>query len=420
MRVIITKNAEKFNNFSDFITIPSISDLEVLIGDIESIVIVNPTEEGEKAIHSLSKLTKIRDCSLYYIPMGYSNQTLEIFIRGLPGVIIHDEFYLTDNDTLKELLNKETNLAVLDLPGVNVIDDFLLKLQGNDKSVASPAYLNVVTSALDRMQSEYLVKQEKILEISEKFTEIFKNNLQLNEDKDLALANIQKIVDNLENQLVGSKGVFNSQHSQREMGTSATKLYSYPEVSPKIDKKMVLLIKDLGRTNYLTSFILGLLYYASNVRYISTKVMFIEPPRDIYKKMYEKSYTFISQDTKLSSDMLSNSVVFCNAPYLSTFDEFLSDKSVRLFIIVDRANMSEKHLVQGKDVIYASNGENIANALGIKLNRVLLSKGSSSKDIFGSFGGHNLNYPTDVGARESFYAKVHEEVYKKLLDEVIR
>lgn len=394
----------------DILVVGSLLEATKIVGSISSLIYYESKENTNEFAANLSVLKEKGVGSLWYVHEESTKDDLvEMAIIGSGGTYISDEFFLEDVDLVKSLVSSgEGDNQLATLGGMGVLNDFLERYlsEGGGSSIPTN-YLKVVNGAVNQVKEGYLEKSKQLVVLSEKATEVI-------EDTSIGLRNIQDERENLAALLEDIKS--SVEETSTHMGRGASVSF-FPRVSFRKEKDIIR-VKDIGRTPYLFSFMLGLLVYCEKVLNRRPRLIVLEPVGSVYEEMYS-NYTWITANSQKDSAKYLPNVVITNYPTQGVLLKLLEDITYDTCIVLDRTNNAREHLLNCKatrSVHYALSSPSLVDRLGLKkLSPKLKFFSSVVGDPSAEFSIPVLDYPKNRFERENLYLSSCMEMYKLLV-----
>ena len=392
---VIVSNGRRYNGWT---VVNKLQDLTVMVGEINFLVYHKSLESAEDCVKYLSLIMQSHPETivLYVRDKDSVVQAVRILVEGSGGRYIDDEFFLEDEVQLNQLISQwQGMISLTEMSGVGVISDFIHRYMQTGGKGITPGYLQVVKNAAESMAIAYKDKSLEVLQLCESAADLFKGSVDL-------IQNIQEEQSNLERVVSELKGKLQSGDTANLPIPVAPQVGYFPRVTYMKSKVSIIRVKDLGRSPYLTSFILGFRNYLQYVKKVRPKLVIIEPLGEMLPKVYNK-YPWVTQQTKNNMASYSGNVVFTNCPLKDVMDRLLSDPNYDTVIVLDRLLITSQHLLNcaGEEPLYCIKGESAVKELKINVRRCfsVITEVSGSMFTIPIF----MEYPKDVDMRERKY-----------------
>lgn len=393
MRVIVSSG----KSYEGWTTVNRLQDIDVLVGDIDFIVYHKSPESPEDCVKYLSSVMQNHPSAtvLYVRDKESVVPAVRILVEGSGGRYIDDEFFLEDSNQLNTLTSQWRGmLALTDLSGVDVLKDFIRRYSQGGSSFTK-GYLQVVRGAAENMVTAYNNKSMEMLRLCETASDLFKGSVRL-------ISNIQEEQATLERAVEELRGKLESGSVVGANIPIAPQVGYFPKVSYMKSKVSIVRIKDLCRSPFLTSFVLGFRSYLQYVKRVRPKLVVIEPLGEVLPKVYDM-YPWVTQQTKNNVACYSGDVVFTNCPLKDVMDRLLSDPHHDTVIVLDRLLVSPQHILNcaGEEPLFCIKGESFAKAAKVDIKRCF----STVTEVAGSMFTIPVftEYPKEPDLRERKY-----------------
>lgn len=407
MNVIVTKG----KRYSGWTVVDRLQDLYVMVGEIHYLVYHRSAESAEDCVKHLTMIMQAHPETvvLYVRNKDDVVQAVRILVEGSGGRYIDDEFFLEDEVQLDQLTSQwQSMIALTEMSGVSVIADFIHRYTQTGGKGITPGYLQVVKNAAESMAVAYKDKSLEVLRLCESASDLFKGSVELVENLQEAQGDLERVVSELKGKLQSGDVVSMSIPVAPQVGY-------FPRVSYMKSRISIVRVKDMGRCQYLTSFMLGFRNYLQFVKKVRPKLIVIEPLGELLPKVY-KEYNWVTQQTKNNVACYSGDVVFTNCPLKDVMDRLLSDPNYDTAVVLDRLLITNQHLLNcaGEDPLYCVKGESFVKEFKLNVRRCF----SSVVEIPGAMFTIPLfdRYPCEPDMRErkylsdcgTFYGMMHQ------------
>lgn len=361
MIVILDSERSSSDYDNDAVVVSSIEDMERLNGVFDALIIGSYTL-GKMDVTALNELKK---CLSGFPKVVYvrkeedTDKSLETLVRGVDGVIESNTDYLGSTQGIKRLARGENYNAVAVTDNISVLKEFSDTFEGGkinrgQQLILSNALQEVIKGeeenkrTLTRTTGAYLgvltTAQESVESIRKRSADLKKK-----------IADINKLIQNVRNS--------ESSSAVRTIGNVIT---MYPSFELEhIPSRLTIILKDLGRTPYLTSFAVGFAQYLSATYARDTKVVFLEPAGYLYELRYPSDVTlkqlFITQSNVQSTSdrAVITPIVHTNYPMRENIHNIISRPEYTGLILVDRLLTDVQPLIRvdGIRPVYAASSQ---------------------------------------------------------------
>lgn len=394
--MIVVVSVKDLELGSDTIVINSLSKIFSLVGSIEALIYNSSIDDNDEVIRTLGTINEKNLVSKYVYICNESDvdYSIKTYIEGINGNVILDEYYLSKNNIKYALVNSTEIANVVDMSSDTVIEDFKKRVLQLDKDEKfTKYYLQVVLDAVDEIKNEYGKKSNELTKTSASVSKTLDSLFIMIDSFKSENKKLQKIVSDMK--------VSIEETSEEEPMLSVPSVKYYPEVK-YLKKRNILKIKELGNNSFITSFFYFLKQYMVINKKMKTRLIYIMPIGDYYRKLYENWYW--ADDEPLASISDSREVVFLSTPESQILMKLLESKEFDYFIVIDRTSYSVNHMLHTRDsidTVYVSSSES------------LLSRSRKMASDFISVLNHiegellNIskidNYPKEVFKRQNEY-----------------
>lgn len=361
MIVILDSERSSSDYDNDVVVVSSVEDLERLDGVFDALIIGSYTL-GKMDVIALNGFKKVLSGFpkvIYVRKEDATDKSLETLVRGVNGVIEDNTDYLDSVQGIQRLARGENYNAVAVTDNINVLKEFSDTFEGGkinrgQQLILSNALQEVIRGeeenkrTLTRTTGAYLgvlnSAQESVESIRKRSADLKKKIADLS-------TLIQSVRDN---------------ESSPVARTSGNIITMYPPFELEhIPSRMTIIIKDLGRTPYLTSFAIGFAQYLSAKYARDTKVVFLEPTGYLYELRYPSDVSlkqlFVTQDNMQSTSdkAVITPIVHTNYPMRENIRNIISRPNYTGLILVDRLLTDVRPLisVDGIRPVYAASSQ---------------------------------------------------------------
>ena len=405
MNVIVTSG----RRYEGWTVVDKLQDLHVIVGDIDYLVYHKSLESAEDCVKYLTMIMQAHPETVILYVRNKSDmvQAVRILIEGSGGRYIDDEFFLEDENQLEQLTSQwQGMIALTEMSGVSVIGDFIHRYMQTGGKGITPGYLQVVKNAAEGMALAYKDKSLEVLKLCESASDLFKGSVELVENLQAAQGDLERVVTELKGKL--QKGDMTSVPIP-----VAPQVGYFPRVSYMKSRVSIVRVKDLGRSPYVTSFMLGFRNYLQFVKKVRPKLVVLEPLGEVLPKLY-KGYNWITQQTKNNMSSYSGDVVFTNCPLKDVIDRLLSDPNYDTVIVLDRLMITHQHLLNcaGEEPIYCVKGNSFVKEYKLNVKRCfsVVTEVKGSMFTLPFFEG----YPSEPDMRERKYLSECGQFYDSM------
>lgn len=361
MIVILDSERSSSDYDNDAVVVSSVEDLNRLDGVFDALIIgsytlgkmdVTALNEFKKC---LSKFPKV----IYVRKEENTDKSLETIVRAINGTIESNTDYLDSLQGIQRLARGENYNAVAVTDNINVLKEFSETFEGGKINRGQQLILSNALQEVIRGEEENKRTLSRTtgayLGVLTSAQESVENIRKRNDDIKKKIADINKLIHNARNN--------ESSPVEKTVGNIIT---MYPSFElERIPSRMTIIIKDLGRTPYLTSFAIGFAQYLSATYARDTKVVFLEPTGYLYELRYP-SDTSLKQLFVTQSNMQSTSdravitpIVHTNYPMRENIRNIISRPNYTGLILVDRLLTDVRPLisVDGVRPVYAASSQ---------------------------------------------------------------
>ncbi len=400
------------NSYSDWVVVRNLSDVNEIVGNIDYLVYHKSKESPEGKIKVLSKIGRDRtDCKIIYVccKEKVDNAIKMLVTGGLNGKYVDDEFFLESEQELNNMVSDLHNIVTsTELSCSSVLNDFFNRYLSEGAEGVSKGYLKVVKNAALEMSESYYEKNKEILEMSESAAEIFSSSVDI-------ISQMREQTSSLEKDLrtLRDKNNMLDAFSMNNSSVNSSILY-YPKVK-YMKSKLIFRFKDLGRTPFLVSFLLGFREFLDRIKSVRPKMIVIEGNGKLLEDRY-KDYNWVTNTNKTDNRHFYNNIVFTNCPTSMVLSKLLDDNSYDTFIILDRTINYKENVLDCKGTnLFVVNGKSQIDENKLQKNNCI----SSIKYIEGVLVNipYFEDYPDRDDQRINLYLKecasVYETIYSK-------
>lgn len=354
MIVILDKKRHSSDYDSEFIVVNDNVALEKVNGTIDALVVGDYTSD-DLDLGSLSTMISFMDSLPKVIYVRKDEETdpkLESAIRGINGVVETNVDYLDSREGINRLVKGENYNAVALTDSIDVLSEFVKNFEGGTINKGQALILenavNEVVSDAKRKNETLQLATDTYINVIQESQELVKSiKKRSTEVKD----QVRKLADALKaSQRVGTTGI-----QMTPVAGSVISIYPSFDLE-RNSSRLTYIIKDLGRTPYLTTFVLGMSQYLSEKYSRDVKIVFLEPTGYLYEMKYassvEEKRLFITQNniSQTSDKAVITPIVHTNYPMKENVGNIISRPNYTGLIIVDRLVADVRPLIRIEDV----------------------------------------------------------------------
>lgn len=343
---------------SEILVVSSLLEATKVIGHISNLIYHSSKEDTKDFAANMSLLKDKQVTNFWYVcSLESKDDLIEMAIIGNGGTYISDEFFLSDVELVKSLVeSKGKTSQLVSIGGMGVLNDFVDRYMSSESSGIPENYLKVISGAIKQVNDDYLAKSNQVLVISEKATEFIEETSKGFKSFEAEKENLVNIIEDLKTVVEGDN-----------VSQSGGGVLFFPRV-PYRKEKDIVRVKDIGRTPLLLSFMQGFHNYAGAVLNKRPKLIVIEPVGRGLEEMYS-NFTWITSSNYKDSSVYLKDVVFTNYPTAGVISKLLEDSMSNFFIVVDRTVSSREHILNCKntrEVHYSLSSSSFIDKLNLK------------------------------------------------------
>ena len=414
-------STDRFDH-AGYMRVPSISQLTPLLNQSVEALIYHKSDDSIEDISSIFLNAKVSN--LYYINDAPSADISAIVI-GKGGKVVDDEFYLKNPELISTITSNSagSELALMeDIGDMSVLKGFQERIKAGDTSYPKK-YMELVLRSAGQLSVDIQEATEKQRQIAEAGVRVLqKVGRQLDtlrearkDEKKLLLDKIDDLKSNI---IV-----------PQSKGLSTQNVFMFPEQKyTKTTKGIV--VKEIGNVPYLTSFMLGVLDYASRKLHKRAHLTVILPQGENYERMYSedisggRAFVNYQNENQRINYTRNITVAFTNYPTVSVMNKLVTNDR-NLNIILDRRNSSPKPFYLGSErfplsTFYAVQSEGMFEAFKASGNTMKRSNSFSSiQELDGTMFTIPMfeSYSNHSQQRMAIYSQECSEFYKMLVGE---
>ena len=401
MKVIVSTELD--DNFTKFVVVDSFKKVKELQG-VTTLIIHKYKESNFDAGVFVSQFHNNGIDQFIYISSSPSS-TLQMVLKGVNGYYYEDEFYFEDEEELSTLLedlgmedeDENTSLAT---SAINVVNDFVSSFAKGDERIKAPLYLENVTSAVNELSLLTHQQELQLNTMGASALEVFENASAIIRNMDAQNKNIEKKLEELENQQN------NSFSSKPAFGNSIMFFSPYKYIG----NSKILLIREYAPCRYLTSFVMGYLHHLHYVLNRRPKLIFVHQKGAGVSAKYV-NFTSITQESMNMSSLYDNEIIATNNPKKEVMKDLLT-KQNDVIIVVDRL-YGNQDIVSGRVTkINAVGSRSDIARYKVRPEDTIFSITRQPKELFTL--PTIKNFPTEIDARYAAYTQVLGSKYEIL------
>ena len=411
MNIVVTRNEIQYSGFLKVCTLKEVSET---IGNIEFLVYHESKESSQDKVFYLEKIKDRLGTFIYICDSRKVDDVIKLLVPGLNGKYFDDEFFLSSEDELFNLVDSIDEITeIAELGGVSVVSDFLkryLKDGSSSFDSSSKNYLIAVKEAVKLMSEEFDRKNYELIQMSETTTELFSSTAA-------TIAQSSREIAVLKGELSKISEIVKQREIERASVESAgvgrgPNISFFPQVSYMKDKRIIR-IKEFGRVSYLTSFVLGLRGYLETIKNVRPKLIVVMPKGALLEAMY-KDFNWVTQSTVNDKRNFYNSIVFTNHPSSEVISALLNDSDYDTFIVLDRSVYAQNHILNSRGkVFYAVGSPRFLGNFKLPIKDCFSSVDENESLLFNI--KYDSKYPKEKMSRDRYYIKNYENAYELLI-----
>ncbi len=400
MNVIVSVDlADEYKNFK------VIDDLKWVDENMEKIdvLILHTFREPEFYVGVYIAKLRAQGLTRFFYINNAPVTAVTMVVEGAGGVVVRDEFYLTDEEELNILLKEDetalivTNDADAD---VQIVKKFLQAFVTNDPRIKAPVYLDQVNDAITSLATTTEKQSICIKDMGNSALAVFEKAHELITKLEEKRRKIEMQLSELEKSDHNSVGLTNT-------------VMSYPPINymrgvPLLD------IRIVGECPFLLSYVEALAYYIRNIKNKSVKLAYILP-KNMWTANKYKNWTLLNEQTCKLSSIYDNDTFLVFTPKKEVMQPLL-EKPTDAFIFVDGLNNTD--IVNGKiKQIYATNSLSSIETRKLNTTNVIASSiPIENADDYLCVLQQIAKYPTNEEARYKYYLQLFEASMENIYD----
>lgn len=410
MKVIVSKTLK--DDFNEFVVIDSLKKVMDLQG-VTMLILHSCIENDFDAGVFIADLKK-KGVDFFMYICEKPSAVLQMALKGVDCYFFTDEFYFDDEEELqvlisdieeerKEKADNTSSFEMIATPALNTIATFMQGYVKGDKLVQTPLFLEQTNSAITELTSVFHQQELELqtmgnsaLEVFEKASTIIRN---MNDQKKV----IEKQLEQLEQNVSGTTS------NRPAFGNSILFFSPYKYIG----NARVLVLREFSPTRFLTSFVLGYVYYLHYNLNKRVKVVFCTQKGYCVGKRYEE-FTSISDETKGMTSLYDQEIIVTNSPKKEVLKELLS-KQQDIIIVVDRLYGKEAIVTGRCTTINVASSFSDLVRFSLKPQDTITSV-TRLPDTFATISLIK-NYPKERDARLAAYNQVFEKDFQKLSEQ---
>ena len=423
MIVVLDTSRRPEDYGEEFLVVDSVSALKELTSSVDALIIGDFTISGDNdeslqefanAIGSVQKV-------VYVCPDDAEDSKIGGIVRGVGGTVEYNTDYLASSEGIRRLVRGENYGAVAMRSNVDILSSFLDnfdsgRLSRGQAMVLKNAVTGLVEDAhrrietINRQSAEYY----RLAASGDRVARQIKGNSKLAK---ATLSDLKVLLEKAQAERLSS-GI--------QMPAGGNSILLYPRMSiERVSSRMTILIKDIGRTQYLTSFVLGMATYLSDHFSRDTKVLFLEPQGILYEEKYptsvEEKRLFVNQGNYATTKdkAVITPVVHTSYPMKDNILNIISRPNYTGLIIVDRLDTDVLPLVTCDNVrpIYSASSAGWFGLRGRKMPWFTSIRDRGDKGALGyipTIKGYSDMSPAE---RASAYGSdIMKDLYEKVIE----
>lgn len=413
MRLVITISGNNYGQ--DTIVCTTIDDALTKIDAVDVLIYNYAFDEDKVGLEKIKKLFESVEKIYYVRNQAMVNYRIKLFVEGLGGKIIQEEIYMNGKAQLDLLFDPMLPLSVD--TSSDTVTDFSKRM--TDGESITWAQGELVVNASNELLRRKQMSEESEMQICQASMGIINELLNRTENtrtaQDALKTELQNQQDQI-NSIIGESEITDGVYLYDDTGAGEV-----PPVAKFFNKRMtnILLIRDLDRCNYLTSYVIGLAYYIENVLKLTTRVVFIENAGVFAQRKY-KNYSWITSESREKLPALNKEkLLFTDYPDKNVIKTLVENPDYRITIFVDRTNYNTKHMlsIKGAKVIFYG-VQSKTTMKSLKLNpEFCITSNPHLNCENGYFISYSEEYEktSDDIDRKHFYIHEYEKDYNKIL-----
>ena len=346
MIVVLDEAVRNVTYDSDIVRVTNIQNLMQLQGTIDALVIGEfglsklPVRDRITFTDYIQKMSSTARVSYIHSPSNADDGLISLIV-GVGGVVEENTRMLDTSAGIRRVAEGRNYAAIESTDSVKVLNDFFDNFKSGTLTKGQVSLLN---SSVSEVVDLYQRKDQTLKVVS---SAGIRQTAQMKEQLNKAQSDMDRIKEL-------ARKVTEANSHGRSVSPSAG-ITAFPSFSIPLNRsRLYILIKDLGRTRYLTHFVEGLSEYIQRTLLLTPKTVFLEPTGVVYVQRY-KDGIFIDQDSYTKSEAISEPLLHLNFPTEEAVNRIIRHDKFKAVIIVDRLISQLDHIVKmdGKTPIYA-------------------------------------------------------------------
>ena len=190
---------------SEILVVSSLLEATKVIGHISNLIYHSSDEDTKDFAANMSLLKDKQVVNFWYVcSLESKDDLVEMAIIGNGGTYISDEFFLSDVELVKSLVeSKGKTNQLVSIGGMGVLNDFVDRYMSSESSGIPENYLKVISGAIKQVNEDYLSKSNQVLVISEKATEFIEETSKGFKSFEAEKENLVNIIEDLKTVVEG-------------------------------------------------------------------------------------------------------------------------------------------------------------------------------------------------------------------------
>lgn len=407
INVLVTDSNIEYTNFK---VIPSVRAIKGL-SRIDNFVYHNSEDSPEEVIDvirsvEMKSITYLRDGDLM-------NASLKLYIQGLGGQLVEDEFYLSSSEAMENITEAlQSGKEMLSTNSLMVLDDFFARVVNGDTDFKKP-YITSIKAAVEKIKKGY-TKQDT------EYQTVVKTAVNMVESVSADLTAVRSAHQELRDQAEEIQQKLES--AKGAALQSSSRIFHFSPVIYK-ERKPAIVIKELGNVPFLLSFTMGLMEYMIRKESLNTRLIIILPVGENNERIYgdklPDDVDFISSNNHGSKARYMSRITYTNHPISSVINKLFRSNHDS-YIVLDRSDSTLSPLIRGDQSKYIRTFTAVQSGRMFERFPKQISRKtsfSSLTDVKGTMFTIPLieEYGTKVPRRIHTYLEVCGDMYAKLV-----
>lgn len=406
MNILVTDSNIEYRNFRKIISVDSLAG----ITKIDNFVYHRSADAPQRVIDILRKLemksiTYLRDGDLM-------DESLKLYIRGLGGKLVEDEFYLSSSDAMENLTDAlKTGTELMSTNSLEVLENFYSRIASGETDFSKP-YMKNVKSATEKIKKGFTKKDNEL-------QSVFKTAVEMFDSVSTDLSSVRSANKELRDQ--AEEIQHRMENVKNTSSQTDSRIYHYSSVRYK-ERSPVIVIKEIGDVAFLLSFTMGLMHYMIQKQSLNTRLIIVLPVGENYEKIYGENLPedtdFITHTNHGSKSRYQSKITYTNHPTASVMNK-LFRSNFDSYIVLDRSKTSANNIVMAD-----TGNKFVKSYTAVQSNRIFtkfpkLNRGKSFSSLVSAKGTMFTiplieDYGTKVPRRVHTYLDVCGDMYQKL------